>query len=120
MSDSDPYAGFTDEELETVPTVFRDGLFAGQVVLVSGGAGGIGRAACCLFGRLGASIVACGGDGGQLRRALGPRAPDRSRSPAASASMGPPPASAATAWRSPRSGARASSGTRARRGPRSP
>src|SRR3990172_4291909 len=61
-----PYAGLTDEELETIPTVFRDGLFAGQVVLVSGGAGGIGRAACCLFGRLGASIVACGRDGAKL------------------------------------------------------
>ena len=66
MSDRDPYAGLTDEELETIPTVFRDGLFAGQVVLVSGGAGGIGRAACCLFGRLGASIVACGRDGAKL------------------------------------------------------
>ena len=35
MSNRDPYAGLTDEELETIPTVFRDGLFAGQVVLVS-------------------------------------------------------------------------------------
>ena len=66
MSARDPYAGRTDEERERTPTVFRDGLFAGQVVLVSGGAGGIGRAACCLFGRLGASIVACGRDGAKL------------------------------------------------------
>lgn len=35
MSDRDPYAGLTDEELEKIPTVFRDGLFADQVELVS-------------------------------------------------------------------------------------
>lgn len=62
----DPYSSFSDEELATLPTVFRDGLFSGQVVLVTGGAGGIGRATCMLFGRLGASIVACGRDAERL------------------------------------------------------
>jgi citronellol/citronellal dehydrogenase len=61
-SDDDPYAGFTDEELAALPTVFRDGLFRGLVVLVSGGGGGIGRAIAYLFGRLGAAVAACGRD----------------------------------------------------------
>ena len=50
------------------PTVFRDGLLRGQVVLVSGGAGGIGRAICYLVGRLGASVMACGRDEAKLER----------------------------------------------------
>jgi citronellol/citronellal dehydrogenase len=37
-------------------------LFKDQVVLVSGGAGGIGLATCMLFGRLGATIVSCSRD----------------------------------------------------------
>lgn len=64
----DPYAGMTDEELATAPTVFRDGLFRGQVVLCSGGGGGIGKAICYLFGRLGATIVSCGRDPARLER----------------------------------------------------
>ena len=38
------YVGQTDDELMRASTVFRDGLLRGQVVLVSGGGGGIGRA----------------------------------------------------------------------------
>ncbi|MCZ6473497.1 MAG: SDR family oxidoreductase [SAR324 cluster bacterium] len=66
MGKKDNYASHTDEELARLPTVYREGLLEGQVVLVSGAAGGIGRAICMLCGRLGASIVACGRDGKKL------------------------------------------------------
>jgi len=46
-------------DLSVAPMVYADDLFKDQVVLVSGGAGGIGLAACVLFGRLGATIVSC-------------------------------------------------------------
>ena len=62
MTEEAKYSSFSDEELARLPTVFRDGLFTGQVVLISGGAGGIGKATCTLFGRLGAQIVSCGRD----------------------------------------------------------
>src|SRR5690606_9130490 len=52
--------GFSDEELLTVPTVFRNDLLAGSVVLVSGGGSGLGKAIACLAGRLGATLVLTG------------------------------------------------------------
>jgi NAD(P)-dependent dehydrogenase (short-subunit alcohol dehydrogenase family) len=58
----DVYAPLTPAEVAALPTVFRDDLFRDRVVLVSGGAGGIGFATSVLFGRLGASIVSCGRD----------------------------------------------------------
>ena len=57
---ADPYHSHSFEELCALPIAYRDDLFAGQVVLITGGAGGIGTAMATLFGRLGASIVACG------------------------------------------------------------
>lgn len=58
--DRDPYRSHSFDELATLPTAFRDGLFDGQVVLITGGGGAIGTALSVLFGRLGATIVACG------------------------------------------------------------
>lgn len=52
--------GIPDDALLELPTVFREGLFDGQVALVSGAGTGIGKAIACLFGRLGARLVLCG------------------------------------------------------------
>jgi citronellol/citronellal dehydrogenase len=57
-----PEYGFSDEELAVLPTVYRDGLFDGQVVLVSGAGSGLGKATAFLFARLGADLVICGRD----------------------------------------------------------
>ena len=58
--------GFSDDELLTQPTSFRDGLFEGQVALVSGGGSGLGKAIAYLFGRLGAKLVICSRDQAKL------------------------------------------------------
>ena len=52
--------GLTDAELAVHPTVFAGDALKGQVVLVSGGAGGIGRAIAWLFARLGAHVAVVG------------------------------------------------------------
>ena len=58
--------GKSDDELATMPLTFRDGLFAGQVVLVSGAGRGIGKAIAFQFARLGAKLVLCGRDAERL------------------------------------------------------
>ena len=58
--------GLTDAELAVHPTVFASDAFKDQVVVVSGGAGGIGRAIAWLFARLGAHVALAGRDQGKL------------------------------------------------------
>src|SRR6267154_2684089 len=50
----------TDAELAVHPTVFAGSALTDQVVMISGGAGGIGRAIAWLFARLGAHVVVVG------------------------------------------------------------
>ena len=52
--------GIRDDAVLTRPTVYQPGLFAGQVVMVSGAGSGIGRAIAMLYARLGAKLVICG------------------------------------------------------------
>ncbi|MFV3073551.1 SDR family oxidoreductase [Niveispirillum fermenti] len=61
--------GLTDAELATRSTVYRDDALLGQVILVTGGAGGFGRAMAILFTRLGADVVIAGRDGDRLAAA---------------------------------------------------
>jgi citronellol/citronellal dehydrogenase len=50
------------------PTVYRPGLLKRQVVLVTGGGSGIGRAVALLCARLGARVVICGRTAAKLER----------------------------------------------------
>ena len=52
--------GMTDDELAAIPLVFRDGVLAGQVCLISGGGSGMGRAIAYVLTRLGAQVMICG------------------------------------------------------------
>ena len=62
MSDSGnkPAWGFTDTELATIATVFASDALKDQVVLISGGGSGLGKAMAYLFTRLGAKVMICG------------------------------------------------------------
>ena len=62
MDDRPAKLGLTDAELATHPTVYAADALKDQVVVVSGGAGGIGRAIAWLFARLGAHVVVVGRD----------------------------------------------------------
>lgn len=52
--------GSSLDELAAAPLVFREDLYAGKVVIVTGGGGGFGSAMTLLFARLGAQVVICG------------------------------------------------------------
>ena len=65
MSGDQPF-GRSDDELAAMPLTFRDGLFAGEVVMISGAGRGIGKALAYQFARLGAKLVLCGRDAPRL------------------------------------------------------
>ncbi|QWG11402.1 SDR family oxidoreductase [Bradyrhizobium sediminis] len=54
--------GLTDAELAVHPTIYAPDALKGQVAVVSGGSGGIGRAIAWLLARLGAHVVIVGRD----------------------------------------------------------
>ena len=58
--DREKHYGMSDEALATAPTVFRDDLLDDQVLLISGGGSGLGRAMSFLAARLGAKVMICG------------------------------------------------------------
>ena len=75
MADATPSAaerfGLDDEALATKRTVYAADALAGQVALISGGAGGIGRATAWLFARLGARVVIAGRSEAKLDALIG-------------------------------------------------
>jgi citronellol/citronellal dehydrogenase len=58
--------GPTDEELAVHPTMFAAGSLKDQVIVITGGAGGIGRAIAWLFARLDAHVALVGRDRSKL------------------------------------------------------
>jgi citronellol/citronellal dehydrogenase len=66
MTQPEPQFGRSDDELAAMPLTFRDGLFDGQVALVSGGGRGIGKAIAYQLARLGAKVALCGRDEARL------------------------------------------------------
>src|SRR5277367_1849026 len=60
MNDPQAKSALADAELAIHPTVFAPDALKDQVVVVSGGAGGIGRAISWLFARLGAHVAIVG------------------------------------------------------------
>ena len=70
-SETQPQLGLRDDELSSHPTIYAAGIFEGQVAVVSGGAGGIGRAISWLFARLGAHVCVVGRDQTKLDELAG-------------------------------------------------
>jgi citronellol/citronellal dehydrogenase len=60
MDEQPANAGLTDAQLAVHPTIYAADALKDQVVVVSGGSGGIGRAVAWLFARLGAHVVVTG------------------------------------------------------------
>lgn len=60
MTDQPQRFGLSDAELATRKTVFAGDAMEGRVAVISGGAGGIGRAVAWLYARMGARIVVTG------------------------------------------------------------
>ncbi|MEQ8442680.1 MAG: SDR family oxidoreductase [Alphaproteobacteria bacterium] len=58
-ADDEPI-GLSDADLAVHPTVYAPDAYKDQVILISGAAGGLGRAAAWLFGRLGARLYLVG------------------------------------------------------------
>jgi NAD(P)-dependent dehydrogenase (short-subunit alcohol dehydrogenase family) len=52
--------GMSDEALANAPTVYRSDLLKDQVLLISGGGSGLGRAMSFLAAKLGAKVMICG------------------------------------------------------------
>lgn len=52
--------GLDDEALAVHPTIYGPAAYEGKTVLISGGAGGIGRATAWLLGRCGANVILAG------------------------------------------------------------
>tara|TARA_R110002167_G_scaffold210307_2_gene414525 strand:- start:1310 stop:2194 length:885 start_codon:yes stop_codon:yes gene_type:complete len=67
----DKVYGVKDDDLANWPLVYRDGLFGGKTVLVSGAGSGLGKAIAYTFARLGANLVICGRNPEKLETARG-------------------------------------------------
>lgn len=61
-----PVFGASDAELFAKDTVYRNDLFHGRRIVISGGGSGLGRAMAILFARLGGQVVICGRDQAKL------------------------------------------------------
>lgn len=61
--------GLAEEELRTIPTVYRPDLFKGKSVAVTGAGSGFGFAIATLFARLGADLAILGRNADRLARA---------------------------------------------------
>lgn len=70
MADEPLKFGPEDDDLAVLPTVYGPQAFAGKTVLISGGAGGIGRATAFLMARCGARVIIAGRSEAKLAEAV--------------------------------------------------